>query len=557
MTILLRWGAGLLLSGMLFCSNQIGGGIGHEGEARVAGRVVYPDTGRDPAGAAVYMHSASFTSDTSSAGNTRVPDALLDADGRFAINSVAPGEYVIEVNDGDRSGACIRFGVAEKFPEVIIPDDTLRHFGTIRGKLVLDSAGDAPVYLQVYGLDRLTVIDSHTDSFTIDDVPTGTYVLHILSAADSSAPKNIDGVLVHPGGITDISIAYRSVDSLATRMLRVRLNTSATGAAISASVYDFPVLVRLSADDFDFSRVRSDGADVRFVKTDGTPLPFEIETWDADLQQACIWVRVDTVFGDDTAQSFVMRWGDADSPATASSPVFDTARGFLASYHFGGTLDDATQHGHDGIDSGTADTADGIIGRARIFNGSQFFSIGDLPDRERGTISCWFRPKSAVSAASATTQGLWGKKETESTNYTLSLGGSDFYLADRDARGRLISKLENSNEGYYLLSATAAFNAHEWYFVSWSWGDGGDSLFVNGALEASTPHSVTLTGTGAEEVGRSFYDPSTNILYGGPKYFSGTLDELRIDNTCRSAVWIKLCYMNQREDDALVEVVKE
>jgi hypothetical protein len=35
-------------------------------------------------------------------------------------------------------------------------------------------------------------------------------------------------------------------------------------------------------------------------------------------------------------------------------------------------------------------------------------------------------------------------------------------------------------------------------------------------------------------------------------FFDGMIDEVRISNIARSGDWIKLCYMNQKENDALI-----
>ena len=44
------------------------------------------------------------------------------------------------------------------------------------------------------------------------------------------------------------------------------------------------------------------------------------------------------------------------------------------------------------------------------------------------------------------------------------------------------------------------------------------------------------------------------IPYGeGWCYFRGKIDEVRVMNAAVNADWIKLCYMNQKAEDALVE----
>jgi hypothetical protein len=60
----------------------------------------------------------------------------------------------------------------------------------------------------------------------------------------------------------------------------------------SASVEEFPLLVRLQKDRFDFSQAKLHGEDLRFSTTTGKMLAFEIEEWDSANGTASIWVRV-------------------------------------------------------------------------------------------------------------------------------------------------------------------------------------------------------------------------------------------------------------------------
>ncbi len=60
----------------------------------------------------------------------------------------------------------------------------------------------------------------------------------------------------------------------------------------TAEVKDFPVLVRLNRDFFDFSKAKADGADLRFSNKNGEPLAYQIEEWDIANGTASIWVRI-------------------------------------------------------------------------------------------------------------------------------------------------------------------------------------------------------------------------------------------------------------------------
>src|SRR6185436_11537690 len=114
-------------------------------------------------------------------------------------------------------------------------------------------------------------------------------------------------------------------------------NTTATGSATYVDIAHFPVLIRLdTAQKQVFQQAAIGGADIRFTKNDGaTPVPFEIERWDAENRAAEIWVLVDTLIGDYSAQTIRMYWGKTGAAsASDGSKVFDPANGFAAVWHF-------------------------------------------------------------------------------------------------------------------------------------------------------------------------------------------------------------------------------
>src|SRR6185295_4428683 len=98
----------------------------------------------------------------------------------------------------------------------------------------------------------------------------------------------------------------------------VKLNTTAAGAGVTGNVSSFPVPVMLNAMSFDFSQAKDHGEDVRFAKSDGTLLPYAIESWDKAGQAAVLWVKVD-VLGNNDAQSFQMHWGSPDATDASDS----------------------------------------------------------------------------------------------------------------------------------------------------------------------------------------------------------------------------------------------
>ena len=60
-----------------------------------------------------------------------------------------------------------------------------------------------------------------------------------------------------------------------------------------ASLSWYQVLIRLDSNNFNFSRAKDDGSDIRFSHSDGTTnLEYWIESWDSENQLAYVWVRV-------------------------------------------------------------------------------------------------------------------------------------------------------------------------------------------------------------------------------------------------------------------------
>jgi len=550
--LLLHAAAAIATLLFMTCTSSIGtgGGTTDTGNAKVAA-IIHTTEGERAVAAEVTVCPANYIPsadpDPDDGEKTSVLTTFTDDTGYFHIDTIDPGLYSIEINDGNSGALLLSVSVAPDTDTTVTFSDTLHSYSTLEGDAGATDDTTMTRYLVLYGLRRRIPID-RDGKFIVDDLPPGSFHCRIIADKEEWTPVDFENVVTYSDSTVTISINDTG-DSLIDT-LAITLNTTESGADVAGDVYGFPILLRLSQEHL-LSTANND--DIRFLKQDGTALPFEIELWDAIEREALVWVRIDTVFGNDSTQSFLMLQGDVEDIALAERPVFDTADGFTGSYHLNGSLGDATVNGFDGVDHGTKECDDGIVGRARKFNGSShYFSLGDLPDRESGTISCWLRPAVTINTSTATTQGIWGKMDAGNNNFNMSLQGYDFYAGSGSA-GKLITKLEDTDSGYYLASATAEFIADKWYHVAWCWGDGGDSLYINGVLESSGTNSVTLAGSAPEEVGRCSFD-SDNISGGGPLYFNGTLDEFRIDHFCRNSHWIRLCCMNQLPQSSLVTV---
>jgi len=164
------------------------------------------------------------------------------------------------------------------------------------------------------------------------------------------------------------------------------------------SEQDFPLLVRLHRDFFDFGQVSPGGEDIRFSTAKGTPLPYEIEEWAPAKGHAAIWVRIPTIKGN-SRQELRMHWGKPDAKsASDGKAVFNAANGYIGVWHLGRDVRDVAGR-LESQDKGTTQTA-GVIAGARHFPGKKGVFCGqDIQVLPSGgaphSTQAWFRPETS------------------------------------------------------------------------------------------------------------------------------------------------------------------
>jgi PKD repeat protein len=328
----------------------------------------------------------------------------------------------------------------------------------------------------------------------------------------------------------------------------ITLNTTASGANVSAAQTGFPVLVRLTraTTAFSFSQAQRGGNDIRFAKADGaTHLPYQIERWDSLGQVAEIWVKAD-VNGNDGKQSIVMFWGNPGAPDSSSGDrVFATTNNFLGVWHLNET-GNTTVGGYANSTGATAynDTGfnmDGAevpaaIGRGQSFNGiNQFIALppGAVPP-VKGTISLWVKWVGAYPA---------GRRLAFGTNQTVDAINCRHYMGIKDGTGCLYTQFQDL--GAYV--GPVAIETSNYHHIAVNWDSSATADFVDTYLDgvkvdhaapgdfvSLTPNRARIGSWGGSEEGAEFW--------------SGHIDEVRTENVTRSANWINLCYQSQKPD---------
>jgi len=243
-----------------------------------------------------------------------------------------------------------------------------------------------------------------------------------------------------------------------------------------------------------------------------------------------------------------MYWGNSSASGNADSlDVFDSATGFVGVWHLAepgnAVAKDATKNHFDGLPSGmSASSAKaGAIGNARSFDASAGFievpnSSGSKLDFKTNafyTVSAW------VKAAALDSDG-----------HAMVSKGHYQYTLNIDAYNTW--ELNDWQSGVGCDRVAAPAMAGEWVYVTGVRSGSAEYLYVNGALASNVITHVVVENSPRDSssnltMGKVFGSPSP-----GGYLFKGLIDEVRIAGLAESADWIKLCYLNQKADDALV-----
>ncbi|MAB90074.1 MAG: hypothetical protein CMJ90_11515 [Planctomycetes bacterium] len=301
----------------------------------------------------------------------------------------------------------------------------------------------------------------------------------------------------------------------------------------ATTVEDFPVLFRLHRDFFRFDQAAIGGADIRFAAGDGTPLAYQIDTWDAEAGTASLWVRVPRIRGN-AIQAVRMFWGrDEATSESDGEATFGVDAGFAGVWHLGDDFEDATPNNLNGVNKGTVN-APGIVGDGKRFAPGTFVACGEevatLPSGNQDrTMSAWINPSSYEAGP---TIGGWGKQGAQHLSYlTLS------------SRGRVLF------HGYAADPkgvTQAPFG--EWHHAAITITGGNIRFYFDGELE----HTERIKKLDTLSPSGCYIGKHTPPGGRWSRHFMGMLDEVRFGSVARSAAWLKLCYENQRPMQRLV-----
>jgi hypothetical protein len=515
------------------CASLAGGDVTETGNARISGSIV--DTlGFGVQNVRVQLLPVAYDPVRDGAPSDSFA-AITDESGGFILRTQSSGIYNVEgINPANGDRALISNISVVGRNTVFAPTATIQRPGAIKVFLPSQSL-PATGYAYLPGTTRSGRVAGSVS--IIDSVPAGYFTaLHYVNQTDTSRNRIIKtNFTVIPGSIALIT------DNQAWGFSRnFFINTTLSGAAVSGTVTNFPLLIRLNAANFPFDQAKSDGGDLRFAKSNGAPLSYEIERWDANTRQADIWVGIDTVFGNDSARSVTMYWGN---PAAANESnggaVFDTSNGFEGVWHLNRKCDDVTNVRNNGTSYGTTDTT-GIIGDCKKFDGSDSIKIAGLLGTPTSvTLSAWAQLDTIPG-------GRYGGD-------VLSIGDAVLMRMDYSilALGTCGAIHPYGDSVYYNVSTGRFLKQTGWHLITFTVDQNNHSqtFYIDGSAVRTRDSVVSIDYS---KVGQNTFIGTHGN--GSAEYnFSGRIDEVRTYRKSISADYVKLSFMNQKERDALVK----
>lgn len=298
-----------------------------------------------------------------------------------------------------------------------------------------------------------------------------------------------------------------------TQRLRLRVDARPFDDAL----IDFPVLVTLTPDTFDYAGAGPNGEGLRFTDAECGELRHEVDRWDPS-GTSHLWLRAPRLEPGAITDLFLF-FGEA-APTDHASPNEVFGDEFAAVYHLeGDSLADASSARRTGANR-SAVPAEGWIGGGRDFESSSSIAIPDAG------FSRGYEPRTAC---------MWARSDDDGRAYFWSFAhGTGANPLGGFAMNRHGTQLEclGGDGSRVVLRGVFEEGDRSWRYVCCTY-DGADAaLWVDGVALIVEPADWPIElATG--QIGSPVMPDG-----GGNGSWRGGLDEVRVSTVARSASWI-------------------
>jgi hypothetical protein len=338
---------------------------------------------------------------------------------------------------------------------------------------------------------------------------------------------------------------------------------------------DFPFLVNITSDN-DLRTTTNNGHveningyDIIFKDSYGRQLDHEIEQYEPTSGKFVAWVRIPTLsYNTDTV--IYMYYGSSCISTSTQNVAGVWDDNYVGVWHLdespANTVaghDDSTGNPNDGTPQnfGTTSTSttdpatdvptwstDSKIDGADVFDGSDdYVDVGNLQSLAGSselTMSVWFNART-LPTVSGENYGIFIQHDDWDEQMGIRFDGDGSYLDGYVETGAVSGGASVAYSGNIVNNT--------WYHAVLTFNNGVVELFLDGVSKGTDDVSTSFT---------TLPDLINNMLIasldqGSTDYFDGTIDEVRISSTARSAGWIKTCYYNQKAGSTFYSIDPE
>lgn len=306
---------------------------------------------------------------------------------------------------------------------------------------------------------------------------------------------------------------------------KITLDTTAEGANLTQEAAQVPIAVRLHSGNFAFADAKPDGADLRFMSTDGkTPLKFHIEQFDTANELAVAWVQVPQVPANASNAGFVMQWGNPEAASSADArATYDNRQLFVLHFSDKEGVRDATGNANHAREATGQPVSAGPMGSAMAFDGTQRVVLPAAPSLQIGatggfTFTAWLKPAAAED----------GKL------LVIGSGGQALTIG-------LAAGVPTVAQGAAQVKASTPLKPGAWQHLAVT-ADGSKLNFFIDGIEAGSADLALADASGDAVLGEGY---------------RGELDEATLAGAARSAGYVKALAVSQSADSFLLTFDEE